>query len=447
MQFSLQFNSIGFLCVFLPVFLAVYYIVPAAWRKYVLILGSVLFYAFSGERSLLWLGLLLAAALGTYFLGLWLGKGGGPWVLGISLGILGGTLAFFKLYQGGTWLPAGMSFYLFQMAAYLIDVFRGRLRAEGGLAEYVSGVVMFPKLLSGPLVSPASLQYQASHPQYRLDQVHFGLGELILGLSLKVILGDRLGGLWTQAKMVGYESISTPFAWMALLAFALRLYLDFWGYSLMAMGLGRMLGYHLPRNFREPYTAKTVSDFYRRWHVTLNAWFREYLYIPLGGSRKGTYRTILNLAVVWAATGFWHGVGGNYLIWAAFLWLMIVVERLWTGPWLEKSRVAGHVYTVFVILLSWVPFAIGDLGQMTIFLGRLFGLGGPALNPWDFWQLLTQYGGLLAAGLLLATPLPRRVWQALRGSWAADAALFLLFWAVVYFMATSAQDPFQYFQF
>ncbi len=448
---GMQFNSIEFLCLFLPLFLAIYYIFPAVWRKYLLIFGSLLFYGFSADRSapwlgLVWLGVLLLVTLATWFLGRLLEKPGRGWLLGLTLGVLFSVLAFCKVFQGGAWLPPGMSFYLFGVSAYLIDVYRGRLRAETNLGSYTAGVVMFPKLLSGPIANPASLQYQMDRPRRSLEEIYRGLGELILGLSMKVILGDRLGSLWAQARTVGYDSISPGFAWLALLAFALRLYLDFWGYSLMAMGLGRMLGFHLPRNFREPYRAKSVSEFYRRWHITLNQWFREYLYIPLGGNRKGTARTMLNLAIVWAATGFWHGVGGNYLIWAAFLCLLMINERLWLGKFLEKSRVLCHIYTIGAILLSWVPFAIGDLGEMTVFLGKLFGLG-TALNPGDALPLLIRYGWLLLAGCLLATPLPRKVWQLLRRSWVGDAALFVLFWVVVYFLATSAQDPFQYFQF
>ena len=244
---------------------------------------------------------------------------------------------------------------------------------------------------------------------------------------------------------MGYESISVPFAWLCLVGYAMQLYFDFYGYSLMAIGIGRMLGYELPENFLHPYISKTVSEFYRRWHATLGAWFREYLYIPLGGNRKGTVRTIVNLAVVWLFTGLWHGVGGNYLLWAGFLFLLIVNERLWLGKILKKLPLIGHVYVVFVILLSWVPFAVGDFSQMVVFLGRLFGLGGQVLNPADYILWGRDYAPILLSGVILATPLPAKLCARLKNTLLGDILILVLFWVVVYFISTAAQDPFLYF--
>ena len=383
----------------------------------------------------------------TYLMGLALDKGKRGWLLGLSLTAMAGLLTFFKLYQGGKLLPAGLSFYLFQMAAYLIDVYRQKLPAQRDLMSYGAQSVMFPKLLSGPLMDPQKLAVNNQNLFCSGRLFHQGLQELILGLGLKVLLADRVGGLWAQAGVLGYESISTPFAWLSLLSYTLRLYFDFYGYSLMAVGIGHMLGYHLPMNFLEPYSAKSVSDFYRRWHATLGAWFREYIYIPLGGNRKGTLRTILNLVVVWAFTGFWHGVGGNYLVWALFLCLLIVNERLWLRKILDRTYVLGHMYTVFMILMSWVPFAIGDWNQMAVFFRKLFGVYTDVLNPSDYVIWLKEYGLLLSVCILFATPLPKKLWEKIRNTAIADVILFILFWVVVYFAATSASDPFMYFQY
>lgn len=340
-----------------------------------------------------------------------------------------------------------MSFYLFQIAAYLIDVYRANLTAERSLMHYAGQITMFPKLLSGPLVNPRLLKLGDAFCCPTRQRVHDGLQELILGLAFKVILASRVGGLWSQVKVPGYGGVSTPFAWLALAAYAMQLYFDFYGYSLMATGLGKMLGYDLPRNFDSPYAAKTVSEFYRRWHITLGAWFREYVYIPLGGNRKGTLRTLGNLAVVWLMTGLWHGVGGGYLIWACFLFLLIVNERMWLGKLLKRSRVLSHIYLVFVILLSWVPFAIGSLPDMAAFCGRLFGIGGEAANPLDYLMFGESYFGMLLAGAVFATPLPRRLWEKVRNSTVADVLLVVLFWVTVYYISTAAQDPFLYFQY
>lgn len=443
----MQFNSIEFIFGFLPLFLAVYLIFPQRLRNAVLILGSLGFYAFASSGKLWWVAVLAACTVLTYFAGLSLEKRRDKDLLTLYLSLMAGLLIFFKLYDGGRHLPAGMSFYLFQMAAYLIDTYRLKYTPEHSLLSFGAQMTLFPKLLSGPLMNPRQLQLQCRYCKPSYEDFHSGLQELILGLGLKVLLANRIGGLWSLAGTGGYEIISTPAAWMALIAYSMQLYFDFYGYSLMAMGLGRMLGYDLPRNFDDPYAAKTVSEFYRRWHVTLGAWFREYVYFPLGGSRRGTLRTILNLAAVWIFTGVWHGVGGNYLLWAGFLCALIICEHLWIGKFLKKTRVLCHVYTVFVILLSWVPFAVGDAGQMLVFLGRLFGLGGQALNPRDFVMWGYDYAGLLAAGVIFATPYPRKLWERMRRSTLADVVLLAVFWLVVYYISTAAQDPFLYFQY
>ena len=443
----MQFNSIEFLFYFLPVFLLAYYKLPRSWRGSILLLGSVAFYLLNCGDQYWMAGLLAGLTLWTYGVGRWMAKPGRGWLLPVSLIPMTGLLVFFKLYEGGSRLPLGISFYLFQMAAYLADVYRCKIQPENNLIVYSGKLLMFPKLLSGPLADPKELSGQEADWDHPTEKLHRGLQELLLGLCMKVLVADRLAGLWSQVGVIGYESISAPFAWMALLSFCLRLYLDFWGYSLMAMGLGRIIGFDLPKNFDDPYTSKSVSEFYRRWHVTLGAWFRNYIYIPLGGNRKGTLRTLLNLAAVWLLTGLWHGVGPGYLIWAGILLFFIVNERLWLGKLLEKAGFLAHIYTVFAILFSWIPFAIGDTMQMVTFAGRLFGQLGTTLNPLDFWIWGKEYMALLGIGVLLATGLPGKLWEKIREKKIADVLVFLLFWVVVYGIATMEQSSFFYFQY
>lgn len=443
----MQFNSIEFLFYFLPLFLAVYYVCPRSWRNPVLLIGSFAFYAFSCRESLWQVALLAGLTVTTYLVGRILEDPRKSWALGVYLTILLGILTFFKVYDRGRQLPVGMSFYLFQMAAYTIDIHHRKFSSEKNFLTFGAQTVMYPKLLSGPLMDPDQLRLQTQCRSSDSAEIRTGLQQLILGLGLKVLLADRIGGLWAQAGVMGYQNISTPYAWLALIAWTMRLYFDFYGYSLMAMGLGGMLGYDLPRNFIDPYISKTVSEFYRRWHATLGAWFRNYLYIPLGGSRKGTLRTILNLCIVWLFTGLWHGIGGNYLLWAGILCLLIINERLWLGKLLNKTYVTGHVYTVFVILLSWVPFAIGDWDEMLQFFGRLFGVTGQAVNGMDYMVFGKDYIVYLLFGAILATPLPRKLWEKVRHTVFADVLVFCLFWVVVYFISTAAQDPFLYFQY
>lgn len=443
----MQFNSIEFIFYFLPLFLAANRILPRAWRDPVLMLGSLIFYAFSCGGNYWWVALLAGMTILVYFAARSLtGKGCG-WLLGVYLTLMAELLIFFKLYDGGKHLPAGMSFYLFQLAAYLIDTYRLRCVPDKNFFAFGAQITMFPKLLSGPLMDPRQLQLQTQYRKGNALELHDGLQDLIIGLGLKVLLGDRMTGLWTQAEVLGYEGLSVPFAWLSLIGYALRLYFDFYGYSMMAIGLGKMLGYDLPRNFLDPYISRSVSEFYRRWHATLGAWFREYIYFPMGGSRCSTLRTILNLCVVWLFTGLWHGTGGNYLLWAGFLCFLIINERLWLGKILKKTRVFAHVYTVFVILLSWLPFAIGDFGQLRMFAGRLFGITGETLSATDFIPQLRTYWPYLTAGVIFATPLPRKIWEKIRHTTLADLIIFCLFWVVVYFLSTAAQDPFLYFQY
>lgn len=443
----MQFNSIDFLFFFLPLFLAAYYLLPKSWRSGLLVAGSLLFYYFGSNEPWLTLWVLIGTTAFTYLMGVCMERLNKVQVLSFSLAVLAAILIFFKLYDGGSMLPVGMSFYLFQLAAYIIAVYRDQVRQERDLFRFGAQTMMFPKLLMGPLMDPKDLQDQVKKPVFSTENFHRGLQELILGLALKVLLANRIGGLWGQAGTIGYEYISTPFAWLALIAFAAQLYLDFWGYSLMAMGLGRMLGFTLPENFIDPYASKSVSEFWRRWHASLGAWFRDNLYIPLGGNRKGTLRTILNLLVVWIFTGVWHGVGGNYLLWAMMLFFFIVMERLWLRKLLDRSRVLCHVYTVVVILLSWIPFAIGDWDKMLIFTSKIFGLGGAGLDPTDYITWGGKFLWLLVGGVVCATPLPRMIWNKVKDHWLTDIVLFILFWITVYFVATSAQDPFLYFQY
>ena len=443
----MQFGSSAFLFAFLPAFLLIYYLCPEKARNGLLFLGGIAFYYFGFSGSFWQTGLLLGLIFYTYIRGISLGRAESPRPLYWDLAFLLAILVFFKLYAGGKYLAPGMSFYLFQIAATLIEIYRRTIPREQGLVYYGAQILLFPKLLSGPLCDPKELHRQFWGRGYLPEEFHEGLQQLILGLAMKCCLADRLGGLWSQAGVIGYESISPVFAWLALICWSLRLYLDFFAYSTMAKGLGLMLGFRLPRNFIDPYCAKTVSEFYRRWHITLGAWFRNYIYIPLGGNRQGTFRTLCNLAIVWLLTGLWHGIGWGYLCWAGIILFFVVLERLWLGKYLNKSRILCHLYVPFVIALSWVPFALVDLPEICVFFRKLFGFGPPAINPEDFLFWGKEYAPLILAGIALCTPIPERLWKKLRTHRLADPCLFLLFWAAIYFLSTGSQDPFLYFQF
>ena len=379
--------------------------------------------------------------------------GGLPWLLVLGLAALFGCLFFFK-YAGllglGVTLPLAISFYSFQLAAYLIDVYRGRVTAETKPLLFFTGVLLFPKLLSGPLMDPLSLQQQLSAPpRPGLEDFDSGLRDFVLGLSMKVLLANQIGGLWRQVGNIGYESVSTPLAWMGIAAYSLQLYLDFCGYSWMALGLGRMLGFRLPRNFEHPYAARSMRDFWRRWHISLSSWFRDYVYIPLGGSREGKARTYLNLLAVWVLTGLWHGSTLNFLLWGLFLFVLIALERAGWDRVLDKSRVLSRVYMVLMIPLSWLLFAIPSVGRIGVYLGRLFPIvsRGVAVNAGDWLQYGKQYWWLLVLGIVFSTPGPEKLWNRIRSSWLGTVILAVLFWACVYCMSVATNDPFLYFSF
>ena len=409
------FNTLAFVFAFLPLFLAAFYLVPARWRAALLCLGSLVFYVIGVWKRPWCLAPLLGLAALVYFLGRGMQPRKSRGLLVLGLAALFGCLFFFK-YAGllglGVTLPLAISFYSFQLAAYLIDVYRGRVTAETKPLLFFTGVLLFPKLLSGPLMDPLSLQEQLSAPpRPGLEDFDSGLRDFVLGLSMKVLLANQIGGLWRQVGNIGYESVSTPLAWMGIAAYSLQLYLDFCGYSWMALGLGRMLGFRLPRNFEHPYAARSMRDFWRRWHISLSSWFRDYVYIPLGGSREGKARTYLNL--------------------------------------LDKSRVLSRVYMVLMIPLSWLLFAIPSVGRIGVYLGRLFPIvsRGVAVNAGDWLQYGKQYWWLLVLGIVFSTPGPEKLWNRIRSSWLGTVILAVLFWACVYCMSVATNDPFLYFSF
>ena len=445
----MQFNSIPFLFYFLPAFLAVYYLTPRRGRSAVLAAASCLYYYLACGRQIWPVAVLLEVTGLTFLLGLLLKKWRSGVLLAVSVLMPVGLLVFFKCHQGGKMLPPGMSFYCFQLAAYLIDVYRKKCPEERSPFRFAAQILQFPKLLSGPLAEPRKLQLESQSPCLCPYAIHHGLQELILGLAMKVLLADRLGGLWAETAVAGFGGISTPLAWLGAVSYSLQLYLDFSGYSLMAMGLGQMLGLPVPRNFDLPYTARSVSEFYRRWHITLGTWFRDYLYIPLGGSRRGKARTALALTVVWLCTGLWHGASWNFVLWGAALLGFILLEKFCIGGFLKRHRVLSHVYLLAVIPLTWVIFRITDLRDLGSYFSRLFPFFGTpgAVSAQDAAKQLAAYWWILLASILLCLPQPRRFFEKYRERVWMQALLFLLFWVCVYFIATSSGSAFLYSRF
>lgn len=462
------FSSIEFLLFFLPLFLLLYGVTPKHMKNVILLLGSLIFYAFGEPKYLM---LLMVSVLVNYFLGLHLARGARQKSkdkkqkrskldkkrkLLLIIAVTGNiaVLILFKVGIGANGLPLGISFYTFQILSYLIDVYRGEEGKETSFLRFATYITMFPQLLSGPIVNYGEVRDALYDREFSAESIQEGLKVFTAGLGCKVLLADRLGLLWREVQVTGFESISTPLAWIAAVAYSMKLYFDFYGYSLMAVGLGRMLGFSLPSNFKNPYMARSVRDFYRRWHITLGRWFCRYVYIPMGGSRKGELRTVGNLLLVWLLTSLWHGSRAHFLLWGILLWLLIVIERqleaLGAGKLFSKGpmKLVPHLYLWFVIPVSWMCFAIGDMSQLRIYLGRMFGfVEGIRVSAGDWRNALMNYGLLFAVGAFACTPACRKVFRKCKDSLPGMLALIALFWLCVRRLQVEGQNPFMYFRF
>lgn len=461
----MEFSSIEFLLCFLPLFLLLYGVTPCFLKNAVLLMGSMVFYAL-GEPEYLWL--LIVSVSVNYFLGLHLARGARlkgknkeqkkrkleyKRKILLAVAIVGniGVLAVFKSGIGVNRLPLGISYYTFRILSYLIDVYKGEETKETSFLQLATYIAMFPQLLSGPISRYGEVREALYEREFSVKSIQAGLKTFTVGLVFKVLLADCLGLLWREVQVTGFESISTPLAWIAAVAYSMKLYFDFNGYSLMAVGLGQMLGFSLPSNFNYPYMAGSVRIFYRRWHMTLGQWFCRYVYIPLGGNRKGEWHTLLNLLCVWLLTALWHGSTWNFLIWGLMLWALIVLERqlerLGAGKLFSHGvlKALPHLYLWFVIPISWMCFAITDLSQLQIYLGRMFGVvEGIRISADDWEKALMNYGMLFAVGGFACTPALQKLFQKFKDSLPGMLLLIFLFWLCVWRVQVEGQNPFMY---
>lgn len=469
------FSSIAFIMYFMPVFFLVYYILPASYKNAWLFLASLGFYYYGVRGNPGYLLLMIMSVVVNFVVGklieaqktkrarkAWLVVGIvydlGWLILFKYLGFLIENLnalfgAMHVKVQLETWnliLPIGISFYTFQIISYLVDVYRRETKAEKSLISLGTYLCMFPQLIAGPIVNYHLIQEQLHKRKHSMEKVESGLKVFALGLAYKVLLANRVGHLWTEVTAIGYESISTPLAWMSIVAYSLQLYFDFYGYSLMAIGLGRMMGFDFPQNFNNPYMAVSMTDFWRRWHMTLGGWFREYVYIPLGGNRGGFAKTVRNMFVVWLLTGLWHGASWNFVLWGLLLFVLLFVEKAGLGKVLERHKALGHIYMILWIPLSWLVFVITDLSQLGIYLQKLFpffGSTGTVLFQGDYLKYGKTYGVYLVLGILFATGVQEKLLKKNKNRLWVILLLLALFWASVYCMYLGMDDPFLYFRF
>lgn len=453
------FSSLVFIFRFLPIFFLIYYIVPRRFRNLVLFLGSLFFYAWGEPKYAV---LILVSILANFLFAQGIHRcagNGKKWILAFDIIFNVGMLAFFKysnfvvdnisslLGQEISFpkiaLPLGISFYTFQIMSYVIDVYREKCKCERSIVRLGAYLCMFPQLIAGPIVIYQKVSCELRHRVPNIKGVENGLKLFVVGLGYKVLLANNLGMIWTSMEEVGYENLSTPLAWIGILSYTLQIYFDFNGYSLMAIGLGEMLGFTFPQNFNYPYIANSVTDFWKRWHITLTSWFREYIYIPLGGNRKGKVRTYVNLLIIWFITGLWHGAGWNFISWGLYYFVFIAIERLFLKKYLDKSKVLSRIYTLAVVMCGWVIFAITDMGNIGIYFSRLFS----GFYSADYIPYLQSYWPLLAAGILFATPVFQKAYEKYKSHFIGLLVLLILFWASIVSLVDAVYNPFLYFRF
>ena len=451
------FSGLEFIFRFFPAFLAVYYITPKKYREWALLFGSIVFYAVGEPYYVL---LLLVAVWLNYFFAKKIyscrdtrrGRKCRKDRVVAALVMDIGLLAAFKLlgaFLGNAIFPLGLSFFLFKMISFQIDTYRGEMIQKPGFRQTAVYFVMFPQIVSGPIMRFSEGGFWEEEREYSWEKLEEGLQYFAAGLGTKVLLADRLAILWKDIHMIGYESISTPLAWLGAAGYSMELYFDFWGYSLMASGICVMLGYPFIENFRHPYASRSVSEFWRRWHMTLGSFFRDYVYIPLGGSREDMTVTLRNLLAVWLLTGLWHGGSLNFILWGLSLFFLIAIEKLALGKLFGKFPFFGRLFVLLVIPVTWVIFAVTDLRELGMYLGRLFPFdgGGIAVNPRDIIKYLGMYWYYLLAGVIWCIPGVPRFLKKHRKHPAVVLLTAFVFWISVYCVVSMENNPFAYLKF
>ncbi|HNZ99270.1 MBOAT family O-acyltransferase [Ruminococcus sp.] len=437
------------------------------YQNLVILAGSVIFYGL-GVGKLVYIVLFLLTNLVNFIVGQFIENSKYTKKLWLFFGVAFNFwwLIFFKYWTFGTEninaifhqsltvkniiLPIGISFYTFQNVSYIADVYKGKAQAEKNLINYGAYISMFPQLIAGPIVTYDHVAKELKSRKHTLDKVEDGLKTFTIGLGYKVLIANQVGGLWSDISMVGFDSISSPLAWLGIFAYSFQLYFDFCGYSLMAIGLGKIMGFELPRNFDHPYMSVTMTEFWRRWHMTLGTWFKDYVYIPLGGNRKGPGRLFFNTLVVWLFTGLWHGASWNFVIWGLVLFAIIMTEKYWTGNFFNKHKIVGHAYMILIIPLTWLLFAVTDFHELGVYFRNLIPFmhkKAEYIMENDYVHYWHKYWKYFAAGLIFSTRIPEAIYKKMKNSIVTVLLLLVIFGASVYCMYRGMDDPFMYFRF
>ena len=456
------FSSITFLYIFLPLMLLLYFIVPSKLKNAVMILASLIFFAW-GEIRYILIMLILAVmdfVCGTLITKYWGNKNKMKLYLFIDVGVNLLILFFFKYadfiianinsFTGLNIpllhipLPIGVSFNTFQSLSYIIDVYKGTVKCEKSFYNYLTYTTLFPQIIAGPIVRYETVDEELETKNISKDNFSRGMQRFIVGLGKKVLIANNVGKLWNVLETGLYIQNTVLLSWIGIVAFALQIYFDFSGYSDMAIGLANIFGMDFDENFNYPYISKSITEFWRRWHITLGSWFRDYIYIPLGGNRKGFVKQIRNIIIVWFLTGAWHGASWNFILWGVYFGVILILEKLFILKILEKlPKVFSHIYAIFLILVGWVIFAFEDLVLVKNYFVNLFNFNNLFNNEALYY--LKNYGLILAIGIILSTPIIKKI--KIKNSFVMSSVYILIFMLSTASLVTDSFNPFLYFRF
>lgn len=458
------FSGIVFLFYFLAPVLLIYYLVPKKYKNIVLFIASLVFYAW-GEPKYVFL--MLFSALFNYICGLWIDKSlkkKTVLILNIicNIGILVyfkytnfilstiGTLTKAELPYLNILLPIGISFYTFQALSYTIDVYRGKTAVQKSFLNFGLYLSLFPQLIAGPIVRYNDVAAQLDKRSITYSGFITGFTRFSAGLCKKVLIANSVGKIWTMVSGFEFSALSMSLAWLGIIAYTLQIYFDFSGYSDMAIGLGKMLGFDFLENFNYPYVSKSITEFWRRWHISLSSWFKEYIYIPLGGNRVSKPRAYLNIFIVWMLTGLWHGASWNFVLWGLYFAVILIAEKLFLKKIIEKTGVFSHVYALFLIVIGWAIFAVEDLNSVKMFLHALFAFKNTGINNPDFLYTLSSYAFTLIGAAVISSGLPKKLYNKLipnRLAFIKYIFAAIGFIICVTYLVDDTFNPFLYFRF
>ena len=455
------FSSIMFLTRFLPLVLIVYFLVPGCmkntWRNLVLFMFSLAFYAW-GEPVYIWLMIFstvvdyVNGGLAGYFVARDKRNTAKVFV-GLSVVINLTLLAVFK-YAGKFVLPIGISFYTFQSMSYTIDVYRGKAKAEKNPINFGAYISLFPQLIAGPIVRFSDIATQLRERTINLESIRYGMLRFVCGLGKKVLLANQAGEIFQTIANYKVSQMTTVSAWLGILAFMFQIYFDFSGYSDMAIGLMAVFGFEIPENFKYPHEAKSITEFWRRWHISLGNWFKEYVYIPLGGSRKGNARTFLNIFIVWFLTGLWHGTTINFTLWGLYFCFFLIMEKTWLLKLLDKiPRVFSHIYALVVVYFGWLLFAWEDIHGHRVYMKAMLGMAGAGVVNKESLYLLVSNALLMVIMAIGCTSLPKYLAKKVTKKDGIGASLCMSVYVAVIlllsiaYLVNGTYNPFLYFRF